>query len=88
MRDPVCEMTVCEGVRLTVDGYPEYGFCSQHCREAFLAETATLRIDGKERTLDSPRLVSQGEALDALVSDERPADFTKAEDFVLMDHRT
>ena len=40
MRDPVCEMTVCEGVRLTVDGYPEYGFCSQHCREAFLAEPA------------------------------------------------
>lgn len=40
MRDPVCEMTVCEGVRLTVDGYREYGFCSQHCREAFLAEPA------------------------------------------------
>jgi hypothetical protein len=33
-------------------------------------------------------LVSQEEALDALVSDEPPADFTKAEDFVLMDHRT
>ncbi len=40
MRDPVCGMTVCEGVRLTVDGYPEFGFCSGHCRGAFLAEPA------------------------------------------------
>ena len=40
MRDPVCGMTICEGVRLTVDGYPEFGFCSGHCRGAFLAEPA------------------------------------------------
>ncbi len=37
MRDPVCGMTVGEG-SLTVDGYPEYGFCSERCRKAFLAE--------------------------------------------------
>ncbi len=40
MRDPVCGMTVAAGIRLTVDGYPKYAFCSEHCREAFLAEPA------------------------------------------------
>jgi deazaflavin-dependent oxidoreductase (nitroreductase family) len=80
-----------------LDAYPtktgyvlvaRYGPNSDWVRNILAAETATLRIDGEERTLDSPRLVSQEEALDALVSDESPADFTKAEDFVLMDHRT
>jgi Cu+-exporting ATPase len=32
-------MTVGDGA-LTVEGYPEYGFCSGHCRETFLAEPA------------------------------------------------
>lgn len=31
-------MTVSEGVRLAVDEYPQYGFCSEHCRDAFLDE--------------------------------------------------
>ncbi len=52
------------------------------------AQTATLRIDGEEHRLDSPRLVSREEALNVLVSDEPPADFTKAEEFVLMDRQT
>ena len=63
MRDPVCEMTVCEGVRLTVDGYPEYGFCSQHCREAFLAEPA--RYVGE---------AAEDKAMDALEPGERDDD--------------
>ncbi|MEE8376152.1 MAG: nitroreductase family deazaflavin-dependent oxidoreductase [Acidimicrobiia bacterium] len=64
-----------------------YGPESDWVRNILAAETATLRVDGEERPLDSPRLVSQEEALDVLVSDEPPADFTKAEDFVLMDHQ-
>jgi deazaflavin-dependent oxidoreductase (nitroreductase family) len=80
-----------------LDAYPtetgyvlvaRYGPNSDWVQNILAAETATLRIDGEEHTLDSPRLVSQEEALDALVSDEPPADFTEAEDFVLMDHRT
>jgi deazaflavin-dependent oxidoreductase (nitroreductase family) len=62
-----------------------YGPESDWVRNILAAETATLRIDGEDRGLDSPRLVSQEEALDVLVSDEPPADFTKAEDFVLME---
>ncbi len=37
MRDPVCGMTVGEGA-LTVEGYPEFGFCSEHCRKTFQAD--------------------------------------------------
>ncbi len=62
-----------------------YGPESDWVRNILAAETATLRIDGEDRSLDTPRLVSQEEALDVLVSDEPPADFTKAEDFVLME---
>ena len=80
-----------------LDAYPtktgyvlvaRYGPKSDWVRNILAAQTATLRIDGEERVLDSPRLVSQEEALNVLVSDEPPADFTKAEDFVLMDHQT
>jgi deazaflavin-dependent oxidoreductase (nitroreductase family) len=77
-----------------LDAYPtrtgyvlvaRYGPNSDWVRNIVAAGTATLRVGGDEHPLDSPRLVSQREALDALVSDEPPADFTKAEDFVLMD---
>ncbi|MCH8899228.1 MAG: cation transporter, partial [Acidobacteria bacterium] len=44
MRDPVCGMTVGDGA-LTVEGYPEYGFCSGHCHDAFLAEPS--RFEGE-----------------------------------------
>ncbi len=37
MRDPVCGMTVGEG-SLRVEGHPDLGFCSEHCRSAFLAD--------------------------------------------------
>jgi deazaflavin-dependent oxidoreductase (nitroreductase family) len=63
-----------------------YGPNSDWVRNILAAGTAILRIGGEEHSLDSPRLVSQEEALDVLVSDEPPADFTKAEDFLLMDH--
>ena len=63
-----------------------YGPRSDWVRNILAAQIATLRIDGEERRLNSPRLVSQKEALDVLVS-EPPADFTKAADFVLMDHQ-
>jgi len=37
MRDPVCGMTLSSSA-LQVDGYPEFGFCSEHCRRSFLAD--------------------------------------------------
>ena len=82
--------------RTPLDAYPtqtgyvlvaRYGPKSDWVRNILAAGTATLRVGGDEHPLDSPRLVSQPEALGALVSDEPPADFTKAEDFLLMDHR-
>jgi deazaflavin-dependent oxidoreductase (nitroreductase family) len=65
-----------------------YGPESDWVRNILAAGTATLRIDGEEHELDSPRLVSQEEALRVLVSEKPPEDFTKAEDFVLMDPQT
>ena len=62
-----------------------YGPESDWVRNIMAAETATLRIDGEEHALDTPRLVSQEAALDVLISEEPPDDFTKAEDFLLMD---
>lgn len=79
-----------------LDAYPtetgyvlvaRYGPKSDWVRNVLAAESATLRIDGHEHALGSPRLVSLEEALGALASDEPPDDFTKAEDFVLMDHQ-
>jgi Cu+-exporting ATPase len=37
MRDPVCGMKVGPGA-LHADGYPDFGFCSEHCRRSFLAD--------------------------------------------------
>ena len=80
-----------------LDAYPtktgyvmvaRYGRNSDWVRNVLAAETATLRIDGELVSLSSPRLVSQKEALDVLISDEPPTDFTKADDFVLMDYQT
>jgi len=62
-----------------------YGPNSDWVRNILAAGTATLRVDGVDHPLDSPRLVSQDTALDALVADEPPKDFTRAEDFLLMD---
>jgi deazaflavin-dependent oxidoreductase (nitroreductase family) len=77
-----------------LDAYPtrggyvlvaRYGPESDWVRNIMAAGAATLRIEGQEHELDSPRLISQRDALEALVADEPPADFTKAEDFLLMD---
>lgn len=65
-----------------------YGPDSDWVRNVLAAGSATLRVDGEDHPLDSPRLVSQEEALEALVSAEPPADFIKAEDFLLMDNQT
>ena len=65
-----------------------YGPNSDWVRNILAAGTATLRVDGRDWGLDSPRLVSQEDAIAALISEEPPADFTKADDFLLMDHRT
>jgi len=77
-----------------LDAYPtktgyvlvaRYGPESDWVRNVLTTEAATLRISGEDHELRSPRLVSLDEAIDALLSDEPPADFIKAEDFVLMD---
>ncbi|MEX2652633.1 MAG: heavy metal translocating P-type ATPase, partial [Acidimicrobiia bacterium] len=39
MRDPVCGMTVGPDA-LRVEGYSEFGFCSEHCRKEFIADPA------------------------------------------------
>lgn len=77
-----------------LDAYPtntgyvlvaRYGPESDWVRNILAAGTATLRVDGQEHALDSPRLISQKEALDELATADPPADFTRAEDFLSMD---
>jgi deazaflavin-dependent oxidoreductase (nitroreductase family) len=65
-----------------------YGPNSDWVRNILAAGTATLRVRGEDHALDSPRLVSQQEAVEALTSDEQPAHFTKAASYLLMDHST
>ncbi|HEY5650574.1 MAG TPA: nitroreductase family deazaflavin-dependent oxidoreductase [Acidimicrobiia bacterium] len=62
-----------------------YGPESDWVQNILAAQEASLRVDGDEHALASPRLVSQNEALNALAAGDPPVDFTKAEDFVLMD---
>lgn len=45
MRDPVCGMTVGPDA-LRVDGYPDFGFCSEHCRQSFLADPQRYTTPG------------------------------------------
>lgn len=65
-----------------------YGPESDWVRNILAAGEATLRVDGAEHSLDSPRLVGLDQALDALASGEPPRDFTAADDFLLMDLRS
>jgi len=62
-----------------------YGPDSDWVQNILAAGTATLRVEGKDWDLGSPRLVGLDEALAALVPDP-PKDFDRAEDFLLMDH--
>lgn len=71
----------------TKSGYvlvARYGPDSDWVQNILFAGTAVLRVDGEDHALGSPRLVSQAEAIDALAID-LPSDFTRAEDFLLMD---
>jgi len=79
-----------------LDAYPtktgyvlvaRYGPESDWVRNVLSAGAATLHIGGLDHELRSPRLVSLDVAIEALLADAPPADFTKAEDFVLMDQR-
>lgn len=65
-----------------------YGPESDWVQNVLAADHATLRVDGEEHSLDSPRLVSLEVAVNQLVSSDPPRDFTKAEDFVLMETET
>ncbi len=65
-----------------------YGPESDWVQNVLAAGEASLTIEGVEHPLGSPRLVGLTEALDALTAPEPPADFTRAEDFVLMDQAT
>ena len=64
-----------------------YGPGSDWVRNILEAGTATLRVDGGEHRLESPRLVSQQEAVDGFVTGFDPGpSFFKAEHYLLMDH--
>lgn len=80
-----------------LDAYPtktgyvlvsRYGPESDWVQNILAADHATLRIDGEEHSLGSPRVVSLEIAVDQLVSEDPPPSFTKAEDFVLMESQT
>lgn len=82
--------------RTPVDAHPtrggyvlvvRYGPGSDWVRNILSAGTATVRVEGEEHRLDSPRLVSQQEAVDQLVPGfEADDDFFKAEHYLLMEH--
>jgi deazaflavin-dependent oxidoreductase (nitroreductase family) len=83
--------------RTPIDAFPtttgyvlvvRYGPESDWVQNILVAGDATLRVGDEDLDLESPRLVSQDAALEALAADEPPADFTKAEDFLLMDRVT
>lgn len=64
-----------------------YGPGSDWVRNILEAGTATLRVDGEEHRLESPRLVSQQEAVDELATGfDSGRAFFKAEHYLLMDH--
>jgi deazaflavin-dependent oxidoreductase (nitroreductase family) len=73
----------------TRDGYVlvvRYGPRSDWVRNALAAGTVTLRMEGEEHSLTAPRLISEAEALAALPDGYDPGrDFSKAEDFLLLD---
>lgn len=80
-----------------LDAYPtrtgfvlvaRYGPESDWVKNILAAGTAILRVGDENHSLDSPRLVSQEEALEALAAAEPPGDFTKAEDFLLMEYQS
>jgi Cu+-exporting ATPase len=50
MLDPVCGMTVGADAA-TVDGYPEFGFCSEHCQAAFAADPEKYLGDSRDAEL-------------------------------------
>ena len=74
----------------TKDGYVlvvRYGPGSDWVRNILAAGGASLRVEGEERRLGSPRLVLQREAVEQLTPGFEPAaDFFKAEHYLLMDH--
>jgi hypothetical protein len=62
-----------------------YGPDSDWVRNILVSEGATLRVDGEEFDLDSPRLVSQDEAVSQLVQGEPPGkDFFNTEHYLLL----
>jgi deazaflavin-dependent oxidoreductase (nitroreductase family) len=74
----------------TRDGFVlvvRYGPESDWVRNILVSGSATLRVDGEEHLLMSPRLVSQDEVVDRFASGFDPGgDFYKAQHFLLMDH--
>ena len=64
-----------------------YGPESDWVRNILASGTADLRVDGQIHRLGAARLVDQTQALAELAATEAPAHFTKAQHFVLMDHR-
>lgn len=66
-----------------------YGPQSDWVRNVLMAGEATLVVDGRDHPVADPRLVDQREAIEHLPSDFDPGrDFFKAEDYLIVDHRT
>lgn len=72
---------------------PKEAFCSSsdtgpariRVRNVLTAGGASIRVDGEEFHLDSPRLVSQDEAVSQLAPGADPAkDFFRAEHYLLL----
>ena len=72
----------------TIGGYllvVRYGPGSDWVRNVLAAGEARLRVDGEELYLDSPRLVSQNDAVIQLAPGAEPTkDFFKAEHYLLL----
>ena len=62
-----------------------YGPESDWVQNVLDAGGATLRVEGTEHSLRSPRLVGLDDALGALAAADPPRYFDGAEDFLLMD---
>lgn len=64
-----------------------YGAGSDWVRNILFAGSVTLRLEGEELFLVSPRLVDQEEAIAALSTDYQPdKDFYRTEDYLLLSH--
>ncbi len=64
-----------------------YGPRSDWVQNVIAEGAATLRVDGVDHELVSPRLLGPEKALEHLSPSDRSAGLSKVEDFIVMDHK-